>query len=283
MAELTVAGSGGVPLAVFTEGDPSAPPALLVHGYPDTHEVWDPVARILAQRHHVIRYDVRGAGASGSPKGLRNYRLPVLADDLFAVIAATSPDRPVLLVGHDWGSVQSWEAATDPRAVGRIAGYTTISGPCLDHVGHWARRRDKGRVGQTRRSWYIYAFHLPGMPTLVGRLLARQGRRFRATTVGVAVTLQTDAVNGTRLYRANMVRRMLRPRDRLAQVPVQLVTLAGDRFLTPSVVGDGLERWVPSLRRDTMQAGHWSALHTHADTLVELLEAFEQDLRDRPA
>ena len=41
MAELTVIGSGGVTLAVFTDGDPAAPPVLLVHGYPDTHAVWD--------------------------------------------------------------------------------------------------------------------------------------------------------------------------------------------------------------------------------------------------
>ena len=283
MAELTVTGASGVRLAVFTEGAPTTPPVLLVHGYPDTHEVWDPVARLLAERHFVIRYDVRGAGASGAPRGVRQYRLTHLADDIFAVIAATSPDRAVLMVGHDWGSIQSWEAATDPRAVGRIAGYTTVSGPCLDHVGHWVRRKDRGGSGQLRRSWYIFAFHVPGLPTLVGRLLARQGLQFRGTTAGVAPTLRTDAVTGTRLYRANMVPRLLRPRERVATVPVQLVTLTQDRFVTPAVAGDGLERWVPSLRRDDLAAGHWSALHTHSAALVDLIEAFETDVRARPA
>jgi hypothetical protein len=116
------------------------------------------------------------------------------------------------------------------------------------------------------------------MPSLVGRMLARQGQRFRGTTAGVAPTLRSDAVHGTQLYRANIVPRLLRPRLRYAQVPVQLITLTRDPFLTPSVVGDGLERWVPQLRRDTLEAGHWSALHRDTRTLVDLMEDFDRGL-----
>ena len=77
--------SGGVKIAVFAAGDPAAPVVLLVRGYPDTHRVWDQVSASLAERFHVVSYDVRGAGQSDTPADLRGYRLDQLADDLFAM------------------------------------------------------------------------------------------------------------------------------------------------------------------------------------------------------
>ena len=130
--------SAGVRLAVFESGaaaaggpgqsnaaGPTVPTVLLVHGYPDTHRVWDQLAAELDADHHVVRYDVRGAGQSGAPADLRGYRLDQLADDMFAVADAVSADRAVHVVGHDWGSIQAWHAVTDPRAAMRIASFTT--------------------------------------------------------------------------------------------------------------------------------------------------------------
>lgn len=146
--------SAGVDLAVFEQGDPAAPTVLLVHGYPDTHRVWDDVAEDLAADHHVVRYDVRGAGESSVPAGRAEYRLELLAADLFAVADAVSPDRPVHVVAHDWGSLQSWEAVTEPGAERRLASYTTMSGPCLDHMGHWIRYRlRRPTPGTCANSW----------------------------------------------------------------------------------------------------------------------------------
>ena len=126
----------GINLATRRRGNPDGPAVLFVHGYPDNGDVWDAVAEALGDDYHLITYDVRGAGASSSPRGRQAYRLEELRDDLFAVIDALSPGRPVHLVGHDWGSIQAWEAVTEPGAEKRIASYTSLSGPCLDHVGH---------------------------------------------------------------------------------------------------------------------------------------------------
>src|SRR3954449_2748026 len=115
--------SGDVRLAVEEQGPPHAPTVLLVHGYPDTHRVWDEVADALSGPFHVVRYDVRGAGASSAPRGRKAYRLEHLKDDLLAVADAVSPDAPVHLVGHDWGSIQSWEAVTEPGAEKRFASF----------------------------------------------------------------------------------------------------------------------------------------------------------------
>src|SRR5262245_45927210 len=106
----------GLSLAVTESGaydDPSAPIIVLVHGFPDTSAVWDLVVERLAGKYHVVTYDVRGAGDSDTPLLAEGYRLPLLVDDLRAVVDAVSPDRPVHLVGHDWGSIQAWEAVLD--------------------------------------------------------------------------------------------------------------------------------------------------------------------------
>jgi len=165
-----VAASDGVPLAVYAEGDPAAPSTVLaVHGYQDNASMWDAVAGLLAADHRVLRYDVRGTGRSGAPAGRAGYRLDQLADDARAVLDAIAPGRPVHLLGHDWGSVQGWYFLTSPRLDGRFAGFTSISGPCLDHVRPWLRRELlAGRPGPVLRqlvhSGYIPFFLLPVLP-----------------------------------------------------------------------------------------------------------------------
>ncbi|MBO0820753.1 MAG: alpha/beta fold hydrolase [Nocardiopsaceae bacterium] len=284
---LSVTAPDGVPLAVFTDGPPDAPPVLLVHGYPDTHRVWDEVAASLAADHYVIRYDVRGAGASGRPArsaGLAGYRLDRLADDLFAVLDQVSPDRPVAVAAHDWGSIQAWEAITNPYSAERITSYTTISGPCLDHVGFWMRdrllslspRRLTQGLSQAVHSWYVWFFQVPVIPELSWRLWVARAwpfvlRRLEGVTPREghpADTLASDAINGIGLYRANMLARLLAPRERIAQVPVQLITATGDNYVTPALAGSDLDRWVPDLTRQTIEGKHWSVLDKRATDLI---------------
>ncbi|WP_340558985.1 alpha/beta fold hydrolase [Streptomyces sp. GSL17-111] len=281
--------SGGVDLAVYAQGDPARPTVLLVHGYPDTHRVWDDVAADLAADHHVVRHDVRGAGASTAPRDRAAYRLPHLADDLFAVADAVSPDRPVHVLAHDWGSIQSWEAVTRPGAERRVATYTTLSGPCLDHVGHWTRHRLTHPtprhlaqlLAQAAHSWYIYAFHLPLLAPAVWRLgLAARWRSVLHRVEGVPPraghpqsTLRDDAVRGIALYRANMLPRVVRPGYRPTQVPVQLVTLTRDHYVSPALA-EGLEQWAPHLVRRSLDATHWSALLEQSATVADLVRRF---------
>jgi NAD(P)-dependent dehydrogenase (short-subunit alcohol dehydrogenase family)/pimeloyl-ACP methyl ester carboxylesterase len=284
---MTVVVSGGVELAVFSSG--SGPVVLLVHGYPDTHEVWSSVAAAL-DGFQAVSYDVRGAGQSGTPSTLDGYGLDQLADDLFAVAEAVSPDQPVHVVGHDWGSVQAWHAVTDPRAEGRIASFTTISGPCLDHAAHWYRRRlsrpTPRHLGQVLRqsamSWYITAFQLPALAPFAWRHgLARRWPLMLARGEDVVVrdgfpapTLADDAVHGINLYRANMRSRMRRPSVRRTEIPVQVITLTRDHYLTGSLVAEDLGRWAPNLTRRVIDATHWSALTEKGDTVANMIAGF---------
>ncbi|MDT0389247.1 SDR family oxidoreductase [Streptomyces dubilierae] len=265
--------TGGVELCVAELGDPGRPTIVLVHGYPDSKEVWSEVAERLAGDFHVVAYDVRGHGRSTAPRPLRGgFTLEKLTDDFLAVADAVSPDRPVHLVGHDWGSVQAWEFTTVRRTEGRIASFTSMSGPSLDHFGHWIGRRVKRptprRVGQLlgqgARSWYVYLLHTPVLPELAWR--GPLGKRWPKVLERVekvprgdypTSSLPSDAAHGAWLYRDNVRPRMRNPRtDAYAHAPVQVITPLEDRFLSERL-DEELEQWVPRLTRRTIQAGHW--------------------------
>ncbi|MFE9567047.1 SDR family oxidoreductase [Streptomyces sp. NPDC006692] len=296
MASVTIEGArerwvrtGGIELCVAELGDDSQPTVLLVHGYPDSKEVWSEVAERLAERFHVVLYDVRGHGRSTAPTPLRGgFTLEKLTDDFLAVADAVSPDRPVHLVGHDWGSVQGWEFATVRRTEGRIASFTSMSGPSLDHFGHWIKNRMShptprkvGQLlGQGAKSWYVYMLHTPVLPELAWR--GPLGKRWPKILQRVekvpadgypTESLAQDAAHGAWLYRDNVRARLGRPRtDAYAHVPVQLITPLDDAFLSPKLYAE-LEQWAPQLVRRTLRAKHWVP-RTRPDQLAAWISEF---------
>ncbi|WP_406353581.1 SDR family oxidoreductase [Streptomyces sp. NBC_00658] len=281
--------TGGVELCVAELGDPERPTVVLVHGYPDSKEVWAEVAGRLSERFHVVLYDVRGHGRSSAPQPLRGgFTLEKLTDDFLAVVDAVSPGRPVHLVGHDWGSVQAWEFVTVARTEGRIASFTSMSGPSLDHFGHWIKQRVKRptprRVGQLlgqgAKSWYVYLLHTPVLPELawrgpLGKLWPKILQRVEKVPSDGYPTpsLPSDAAHGAWLYRDNVRARLSRPRtDAYAHAPVQLVTPLGDAFLSEHLY-DELEQWAPGLVRRTLPAKHWVP-RTRPDQLAAWITEF---------
>ncbi|WP_437048603.1 SDR family oxidoreductase [Streptomyces sp. enrichment culture] len=287
--------TGGVELCVAELGEPGRPVVVLVHGYPDSKEVWTEVAVRLAERFHVVAYDVRGHGRSTAPRPLRGgFTLEKLTDDFLAVVDAVSPDRPVHLVGHDWGSVQSWEFVTVGRAEGRIASFTSISGPSLDHFGHWIDRRVKrptprrvGRLlGQGAKSWYVYLLHTPVLPELawrgpLGRVWPRLLERLEKVPGDgyPTASLPSDAAHGAWLYRDNVRPRLRNPRsDAYAHAPVQLITPLDDAFLSERLYED-LEQWAPRLTRRTLRAKHWVP-RSRPDQLTTWISDFVTSVED---
>lgn len=286
--QVTTVLSGELPLSVKVLGEASRPPLVLLHGYPDNHLVWLPVAERLAQRFFVIMPDVRGAGFSGVPKHVSDYRLEQLSADLQVVVDALIPGRAFHLAGHDWGSIQAWESMTTGPLKERIRSFTSLSGPCLDHVGFWMRRRlgslswpeQRKALRQLAASWYIMLFQLPLIPPLTWRLgVGRLWPLFLERVEGVHETMPNetrteDGRHGVNLYRANFLPRLLRPAPRYADAPVQLIVPGGDRFVGEQLFED-LHQWVPELYRRWIDAGHWAPL-SHPDRLAEWIGDFAE-------
>ena len=93
----------GTRIAVYEEGNADGPTVVLVHGFPDSHALWDGVVPLLAERFRIIRYDNRGVGHSSAPKPVSAYTMERFADDFAAVTGELSPGRPVHVLAHDLG------------------------------------------------------------------------------------------------------------------------------------------------------------------------------------
>lgn len=292
-----ITGSGGVRLALWEQGDPDAPTVLFVHGYPDSHGVWDLVVDRLVEDHHIVTYDVRGAGESQAPRSRSDYHLDHLVGDIEAVIDATSPDRPVHVVAHDWGSIQAWSAVLHPEVNKRIAGFTSMSGPGVAVISDWIRNRirpggDHWRQlsRQAMRSWYILAFQNPLAPLAWRAGLAKTWPWFIGSVEGVptderwpAPTIARDASNGVKLYQENLSP-LPRPGHRrpgpphgvdyadTTDVPVQLIVATQDSYVTPELADDA-HNVAPNLTRVRIAGGHWLP-RTSPIELSELIRSF---------
>jgi pimeloyl-ACP methyl ester carboxylesterase len=280
----TVTASDGVQLGVhaYTEIDKRRPTILAIHGYPDNHHVWDGVAAELSRRcsaqhnprYNVVAYDVRGAGESSTPTDRSGYRLTKLVADIGAVIDSLGV-ATVHLVAHDWGSIQAWTAVTDDSLMGKIASFTSISGPHLNYAGRFLRSPRTPRAvidvaKQFLASSYIWFFLCPGVPELAFR--SRLGVKVfeAAERIGRSSTPRNrsqrraayrsidDYLNGLNLYRANMPAPILAPPAQLPQTgfPVQVLIAHKDYFVSPA-----LQRFTGSIPASSrvvrIEGGHW--------------------------
>ena len=128
---------GEVVLFARTGGDPSKPPLLLLHGYPQTHAMWHRVARGLAADFALVIPDLRGYGDSTKPVPAATPELDhaqhskrAMAADMVALMRSLGHER-FALVGHDRGGRVAHRLALDhPESVARLAVIDIV--PTLD-------------------------------------------------------------------------------------------------------------------------------------------------------
>jgi NAD(P)-dependent dehydrogenase (short-subunit alcohol dehydrogenase family)/pimeloyl-ACP methyl ester carboxylesterase len=283
----------GTQLAVYEQGNPDGPTIVLVHGWPDSHVVWDGVVAALPDTYRIVRYDSRGAGASGVPVDVAAYEIAALADDLETVITTVCPGARVHAVAHDWGAATLWEYVTRPRASDVVASYTSISGPDPGHLSRYLReglarpyrpRRFARALAQAAHFSYMIGFSIPVLaPSAMRSFLARSINRYLIAP-GIPVgqrfqgdTFVADAVNGLRIYRANVLPALTSPlRDRRVEVPVQLLVNTADKCVRPYVYEE-TRRWVSQLWRRDIHAGHWSPM-SHPETVAGAVDELASHL-----
>jgi pimeloyl-ACP methyl ester carboxylesterase len=122
-----VAGFGGVPLNVVEVGDASLPAILLVHGFRQSYLSWTyQFGAELKTRCHIVAFDLRGHGNSGSPWQTAAYdQSQPWADDVDAVIKATRLTKP-LLVGWSYGGNVVMDFARHHPEI-PVAGYILVA------------------------------------------------------------------------------------------------------------------------------------------------------------
>ncbi|ORV88885.1 short-chain dehydrogenase [Mycobacterium interjectum] len=284
----------GTRIAVYEEGNREGPTVVLVHGFPDSHVLWDGVVPLLAERFRVIRYDNRGVGMSAAPKPVSAYAMARFADDFAAVIGELSPGGPVHVLAHDWGSVGIWEYLKRPGAGDRVASFTSVSGPSQDQLVEyifgglrrpWRPRRFARALSQALRLTYMLFFSIPVLAPLCLRLaLSIPALRRNAVDnipddkIHHSAKLASDAAHSVKTYPANYFRSFSRKRElHIIDVPVQLIVNTGDKYVRPYGFDD-TARWVPRLWRRDIRAGHFSPM-SHPQVMAAAVHDFA-DLAD---
>lgn len=102
---------GEITLNVRLQGDPSNQMILFLHGFPEFSGMWARLMGPMSDRFFCVAPDQRGYATSSKPSGVENYAAGKLAGDAIGLIERLSPERPVYLVGHDWGASVAYAVA----------------------------------------------------------------------------------------------------------------------------------------------------------------------------
>ncbi|WP_158968791.1 alpha/beta fold hydrolase [Chachezhania sediminis] len=137
----------GHPFFLRRWGDPSLPPLLMLHGFPEYSGAWEDLAPLLSHRFHCVAPDQRGYGQSWAPDGVENYVVPELVGDMSALIDHLG--GKVTLLGHDWGAAVAYGLAFfHPEKIEKLIILNGV------HPGPFQRELAKGGA-QTEASQYM--------------------------------------------------------------------------------------------------------------------------------
>jgi pimeloyl-ACP methyl ester carboxylesterase len=140
------------------EADDQRPAVILLHGFPVTSAMWEPVLEPLVDAgYRVLAFDQRGYSPAARPEGKENYRADQLSDDLLAISEAVGL-QDFHLVGHDWGAIVGW--TTVLRYPERVNSWTGLSVP---HPAAFAAAVQNDPE-QRSRSGYFVLFQTPLVP-----------------------------------------------------------------------------------------------------------------------
>jgi pimeloyl-ACP methyl ester carboxylesterase len=271
MSESTIDVDG---VDVFYRDEGEGDPVLLLHGFPDTGDLWHhQVRQLTANGFRAIVPDLRGFGRSGKPPGVAAYRVQAVINDMWGLLRHLGLSR-VHVVGHDWGAELAWVmAAISPRRVDHLAVLSA------GHPAEFVRPS----IHQREQAWYMLLYQFEGVAEelltrdnwqLFTEMLRSQGdieaHRPHLTEPGAL----TPALNW---YRANVG-----PRFELAGPP-RLPTIAAptlglwstdDRSLTEeAMLHSGRHVSGPWVYERVIGANHWIPLDA-PDTVSDLLLGF---------
>jgi pimeloyl-ACP methyl ester carboxylesterase len=254
--------AGGLRMHVVEAG--AGPAVVLLHGFPEMWWSWRHQIRPLAEAgFRVIVPDQRGYNDTDKQGP---YDLDTLAGDICRLVEAVDAGPKVRLVGHDWGGAVTWHlASTRPEIVERAA-VLNCPHPVMMKKGFT-------KLSQLKRSWYMFAFQLPG---LAERYITRDGnllRMLRANAVDRTNTgddelepfvenIQKPGALTAMLgwYRAMPGFALSKQRRKLGKISAETMLLWGmrDSALGYDDLVPGTERFAPNLKIVPVEeAGHF--------------------------
>jgi haloacetate dehalogenase len=152
--EHRVVRANGIRLNIWLGG--RGAPVVMLHGYPQTGQMWRKVAPRLLDEFNVVCPDLRGYGDSDKPRD--GYDKRTMAQDIHLLMESLGHKR-YAVVGHDRGARVAHRLALDHSdAVSRLC--------VLDIVPTHTVFRDAGRE-LAAAYWHWFYFQVPDLPELM--------------------------------------------------------------------------------------------------------------------
>lgn len=234
------------------EGAPGLPLLVLAHPIGGDHGLWDGVVPRLLPHLRVLRYDLRGHGASEATPG--DYRIDQLSSDLLGLVEALGLGPRFHAAGISLGGMAALHlCATHPDRVDRLV---------IANALPWLPPPPDGWDARAR------AARAEGMATIAQRMAARQlSEAFRASGDPAAHTLQHACAamppGGYASACAVLRDTDLRPLLPRVCVPTLVITGAEDPMLDAARLQAMVDE-LPDARRTVLPTGHLSAVEAPA-------------------
>ncbi len=105
---------------------------LMIHGWPDTYKLWDKQVACFKAHFVTARFTLPGFDAT---KGKRPMSLAQISALIGQIVDAISPNKPVVLMLHDWGCVFGYHYyQQQPQRVLKLIGVDIGDAFSPDHV-----------------------------------------------------------------------------------------------------------------------------------------------------
>lgn len=169
--------ANGIRINSWIGGD--GPPLVLLHGYPQTGQMWRKMTPALIRQFSVVCPDLRGYGDSAKPRGGFDKR--TMARDIAELMRELGHEQ-YLVVGHDRGARVAHRLALDhAKAVQRLV--------VLDIVPTHTVFRDTGK-DLAAAYWHWFFFQAPDLPEI---MIQNSAEPFLRTMLN-ALAFRPDAV-----------------------------------------------------------------------------------------
>ena len=243
------------------EGLTSAPVLVLSHSLGLDHAMWDPQVPDLVERFRVLRYDLRGQGASDTPPG--EYRIDDLGRDAIGLLDALGIDRAAWCGISLGGMVGQWLAINAPDRVSELV------------LANTSPRTADPSIMETRRQTVL----AEGMSAVADAAMARffTPALLAASPPRVASARETFLRNDPAGYAgAAAAVRDLDLTDGLGHVRTPTLVISGDADASMPWESHGavLAAAIPEARTARLPAAHLSSLElprTFTRTVLEFL------------
>ncbi|MCF8256411.1 MAG: alpha/beta fold hydrolase [Flavobacteriales bacterium] len=135
-----------------TAGAAEGMPVILLHGWPETSQMWEPqMLRLASEGYRCIAPDMRGFSPGARPVEVAGYDVRMLSGDVISIADTLGMGR-FHLIGHDWGAAIGW--ATVTLHSDRFLSWTAMSVPHLPAFADAIRNDPRQRMMSRYMGWF---------------------------------------------------------------------------------------------------------------------------------